>query len=169
MKNYQKGQTLIEALIALSIIMIILTSLSTILASSLFNSQFIKEQNRANKYSQEGVEMVRAFQESNILGFKELETGVYCIDAGGDNSIDLMADPDPAVTCDTEPNVGGNMQREISVVRDILCDTPPDPLGDGLSDVTVTTRWNSSKCDGADFCHEAKVVTSLPCTSGITP
>lgn len=69
-KNIQmnkKGFTLIEALVAIFILSVSITSLLTVVTQSVFNSIYIKNKAVAISLAQEGVELVRNIQDSALL------------------------------------------------------------------------------------------------------
>ena len=66
----QQGQTIIEAVVALATLMIIITAIAVVMMNGLYNSQFIKSQNEANKYAQEAIEVVRNTQKNDLQTFK---------------------------------------------------------------------------------------------------
>ena len=150
MKFNSRGQTIIEALVALSIILLVITSISVVIISSLYNSQFIKEQNTANKYSQQGMEFMRSFQKNNLDQLVILASGTYCISG------------DALMPCGT-PQILGNHNRIIDLTKDAL------PCATGEMRVTVTTSWASSKCASGTYCHESEITSCLVYNSGVTP
>ena len=58
----QKGQTMIEAIVALVTILLIVTAIAIVIVNGLYNSSYIKNQNEANKLAQQGMEFVRNIQ-----------------------------------------------------------------------------------------------------------
>ncbi len=168
MKRYQKGQALIEALVALGIIMVVLSAISTVVVNSLFNSQFIKEQNLASKYSQEGIEIVRGIQISNLTHFKndltDLSPGLYyCINASGSDLTTTSCDTTTANTPSTSPIYNRTVDLQRGSPDASPCNTTLE------TKVTVTTRWTSSKCGGTPFCHKTEVQSCIVHNTGITP
>lgn len=63
----KKGFTLIEALVAIFILSVSITSLLTVVTQSVFNSIYIKNKAVAISLAQEGVELVRNIQDSALL------------------------------------------------------------------------------------------------------
>lgn len=62
-KLNQKGQSLIEVVVALSVAAVIITALLIVVITSLRNAQLSQTQSRATKYAQEGLERVRAIRD----------------------------------------------------------------------------------------------------------
>ncbi len=154
MKN-QKGQTIIEAVIALTTIMLILSAISIVVVSSIYNSQFIRNQNLANKYSQQGMEFVRNMQQNDIQQFASYDLITTCID---ENTSTLTTE-----NC-TSVNVGGTHVRTIQLNKDV------SPCRDGETRVTVTSKWSSSKCPSSNsFCHSSILSSCFPYAGNATP
>lgn len=168
----QKGQTLIEALVALTIIVTVIAAISIVIVASLYNSQYVRDQNIANKYSQQGMEFVRGLQQRNITEFAAFSGSGYCINSSGDGISD-STDP----FCDINNANVGNMNRVINFEKDeSTCNPTPIPPGffgantPKLSKVTVITSWTTSKCSGGTtFCHTVTVESCLPYSTGVTP
>src|SRR3989344_446097 len=79
-----RGQTIIEATIALASIMLTLAAISVAITTSVSNSQFIKSHTLAAKYSQAGMEYMSYLRNYDPTTF-EAYTGLYCMDS--DNSL----------------------------------------------------------------------------------
>ena len=60
-KNWQKGETLIEALGALAIVAIVITAVTMVVTTALSNALFNENQTLATKFAQQGVERKRFF------------------------------------------------------------------------------------------------------------
>lgn len=165
MRKIQKGQTLIESLVALAVIITILSAIIIVITVSLYNSQFVRDQNIANKYSQETMEFIRGEQASNISKFSGYSGSGYCIN--GTNIVNTAVCGGANI---------GNMHQEIEfrkIDAENKCDAAASTAsGAELTRVIVTTSWNSSKC-GSDpanrFCHSSKVESCLPYKTGVTP
>jgi len=158
----EKGQTIIEAIVALAAILIIVTAIAIAIVSAISNSQFIKNQNLANKYAQQGMEFVRGIRADNIDEFQIL-TGGY---AYGENDLDLIPGETSFV------NMGNSHIRNIF----FTADEEPCLNGDGssisLKKVTVVVNWSSGKCGADDrFCHNTTIVSCIPYEkdSGVFP
>lgn len=147
MKN-QKGQTIIEAVIALTTIMLILTAIAVVVVSGLYNSQFIRDQNLANKYSQQGMEFMRNMQQNDIVQFGSYNLITICID---ETTSTLTAE-----NCDAV-NAGGTHVRTIQLNQDV------SPCEQGETRVTVSSKWSSTKCPSTNtFCHASTISSCLP-------
>jgi len=65
--KYKKGFTLIEALVAIFILTVSVTGLLGVVSQSVFNSNYTKNKAIAIGLAQEGVELVRNIQDTNLL------------------------------------------------------------------------------------------------------
>lgn len=157
----EKGQTIIEAIVALAAIFVIVTAITIAIISAVSNSQFIKNQNLANKYAQQGMEFVRGIHAEDIETFASFsQTYSYGDDGGqscvGTNIRGLCAGEVTTV------NVGNAHIRTINFVDD------EEPCLDNvtsinLKKVTVVVSWSSGKCGEDDrFCHDTTLVSCIP-------
>ena len=79
-KKFQKGQTLIEALIALGAAVIVIAAITAGAISSLSTTEFNSNENLATHYAQEGIEFANHLAEVNWTNFKTYQ-GDYCYDS----------------------------------------------------------------------------------------
>ena len=147
-----KGQSLIEVLLALGAAVVIITAITAVVTSALNNAQFSKNQNLANQYAQQGMEVVRAIRDKSSGTFFSLPGGPnFCLPQ---NSTELVNRSGP--DCDGEGNVG-------IFIRAITLKNDSDCAGAANTKVkaTVSVAWNDSKCTSAGnpFCHEVKLVS----------
>src|SRR5258708_38691280 len=63
----QKGQSLVEVLVALSLAVVISSGIAVLIVYGLSSAQFSKSQSRAAQYAQEGMEKVRSLRDSNLF------------------------------------------------------------------------------------------------------
>lgn len=155
MKNSESGQTIIEAMVALVTILLIITALSIVIVNGLYNSRFIKNQNEANKYAQQGMEFVRNIQKNDLTTFAQYgqSSQVYCIDEVNN----LLT----TTNCDTNGvNTGASYNRtvEFSPAGGECLDTPNNKE----VKATVTVKWPSTKCPATNtFCHKSVLTACL--------
>lgn len=175
----EKGQTLLELMVVVTISTIIIGALVFTTISSLRNTQFSKNQSQATKLAQEAIEKVRTTRDRNLP-----ITGNFVI---GSTTIDSWQDPDlwtqridgncgntlgsPPSYCYFRLNNTGSFQYLISANN--IPSSAEDPLGDGkfkrviiLSDdastfstqkiITVIVRWKDYAGD-----HDSKLTTLL--------
>lgn len=159
MKNFkfnQSGQSMIEAIVALVTILLIITAIAIVIVNGLYNSTFIKNQNEANKFSQQGMEFVRNIQKNDLESFRLYATnpGNYCIDE--ENNL---------LTTDCLPdtiNLGTVYNRIVVFSAGVSeCESPN--ITTNATKVKVTVSWSSSKCPATDrFCHSSELVSCMP-------
>lgn len=65
----EKGQTLVEVVVALGVAVLVIIALVAATTTSVRNAQFAKNQSLATKYAQEGMEKVRALRDQNPTTF----------------------------------------------------------------------------------------------------
>lgn len=168
----EAGQTIIEAVVALSALLLTLSGISIAIVTSVNNTTFIKNQNQANKFAQQGIEVFRNLQANNstitLVGaptpqqtFSQLATGVYCL---GDSSTVLVRGP-----CTV--NLLGTFIRQVDI--DTAASACTLTGGGNQTSVTVTVRWSSQKCGSGTtdqrFCHTSVMTTCLSSSVSPTP
>lgn len=152
----QRGQTLIEILLAVTVSIIVLSAIVVGIVNSLNNTQYTKNQNLANSYAQEGMSVVKAIKDSDWNTFSSFTTAnIYCIDQ---NSAELTPDP-----CGS--NVG-IFSRQVEFEHDSQeCCSNDDPscvTGVKGTRAVVEVSWADSKCPVGNIrCHNVKLVTCL--------
>ncbi|KKR25316.1 MAG: hypothetical protein A3C27_00500 [Candidatus Levybacteria bacterium RIFCSPHIGHO2_02_FULL_39_36] len=143
----QRGQTIVEATIALASILLALTAISIAVMTSLNNSSFIKDQTLASKYAQQGMEHMRYLRNIDPVSFEAMESQIYCMNPP-DNS--LIPGQCSGVNIATD----GQFKREAEIQQSSLVDCS---MG---TKIIVTVYWASSKCDAADrFCHKSQLIS----------
>ncbi len=154
--NRQNGQTLIEALVSLSVAVAVIGVITVVVISSLNNATFTKNQNQATLFAQDGLEVTRRIALSNTTEFISA-SGKLCYDEG--KTILTPLTVAGAGGCGF--NVKGSFSREIEIYHS-------DPDCGNQSQVIVRVKWSDNKCDDASvpFCHEVELSS---CMSGYNP
>lgn len=149
-KIKQLGQTIIETVIALSIILIILAAIATAIITSTSNSKFLKDQTLANKHAQGGMEYIRFLRNTNPSSFKAKD-GYKCMNE--DNTFDVGQ-------C-TAVNIQNAFKREVEFIQDsTYCGEDPNDRGNYGTEVRVAVYWSSGKCtDLNTFCHKVELIS----------
>lgn len=147
------GQTLIEALVALSIAVVIIAAIVNLVISSLNSTTYSKDQNLATTYAQEGIETVRKLVNQSYTQFKKNYTASsYCLCKNNNLLISSgkCSQTAPRGNCDSIKT--GIFIREIEFVH-----TSPDCQNNLKASVTVS--WSDNKCtDNLNlYCHEVAV------------
>ena len=154
--NVQKGQLLIEAILALAIVVIIVTGIVIALVYSINNSTLSKDQNIATGYAQEGLDIIRNMKDSDYNTFSGLN-GTYCLPEGI-TAIDPSADPSEEVTdCAL---IANRFKRQIYINPNGE-DTRPDPTTQvcnaGRFFVASIILWSEKRCENQDTCGKVEL------------
>jgi prepilin-type N-terminal cleavage/methylation domain-containing protein len=112
-QNTEKGMTLVETLVAISILAVSIVAPMTLTMQSLSAAYYARDQVIASNLAQEAIEAVRAVRDANILVLA-LNSGATCPDdslpmhllcdipIGQDFIIDVRTDPPEITTCGGE-------------------------------------------------------------------
>src|SRR3989339_2291227 len=152
----QKGQTLIEALVSLSIAVIVIGAITIVVLSSLNNAIFTRNQNQATQYAQEGLEITKRIALSHTGEFLSTE-GVYCLDEDKTILDTPLFNPGSGmcgfnVGSGAVTNIKNTFSREIQIDHN-------DAECDGGSKVVVRVQWSDNKCENTSgpFCHQVEL------------
>lgn len=145
----EKGQTIIEAVVALATILLIIAAIAIVIVNALYNSQFIKNLNTANKYAQQGMEFVKDIQQNDLSSFASYNGGPYCINTA--------VSPPLTLICGDSMN-SGSLRRTIDFSKNSTdCNAATE------TKVTVIVKWSSTKCSSSNtFCHQSELVSCMP-------
>lgn len=138
MRN-QKGQSLIEALIALGAAAVIVSAIAVAVITAVNNSDFSKNQNLATQYAQQGMDILRQKSESNWQSFSAYG-GNYCL-----NQDSTTLTPQ-GVAC--PKNISNFFVRQITISQNSSsCSTN--------AKVSVSVAWTDGKCTSSAnvYCH----------------
>ncbi|MFH0863899.1 MAG: hypothetical protein V1858_02345 [Candidatus Gottesmanbacteria bacterium] len=137
-----KGQFLIETLIALAASILIISGLVTAVTSAVKNAQFSKNQALATKYATEGMEWVRSQRDQNWSTFYPLSTtsspgNRYCIST-------LPTSTWPSTNaCGTSDYISGPSSATV-FKREVLLFTEPATLPEIKIKATITVSWSDA-------------------------
>jgi Tfp pilus assembly protein PilV len=136
----QKGQSLVEALVALAAAVVIVSAIAVAVITSVNNSDFSKNQNLATQYAQEGIEILRNLSQSDWAIFSTY-SGTYCLNQ---NSATL-----------TTPS-GATCTQNINsfFVRQAVINQGSSSCSSNTK-VSVSVAWADGKCTSASnpYCH----------------
>lgn len=167
----EKGQTLMELIVAMSVSVIIIGALVFATVSSLRNVQFSKNQSQATKLAQEAIEKVRSARDRGESIGGSFSIGVAAINSWQDPDLwSQQISPNCVPNCYFK--FGASGFQYLTAAGDIPSNAE-DPLGDGkfkrvviLSDtsstfssqktITVIVRWTDFSGN-----HESKLTTIL--------
>lgn len=139
------GQTLIEVLVALGAAVAVLFGITIAVLSSLNNAQFTQNQNLANKYASQGMEIIRQLRDSASSGLSQYSNIFYCLGEDGK----LIA---KGLGCGQ--NVG-------VFVREINLDQNSSSCGGTGVLSTVLVSWSDGACTDISnpYCHQVKLIS----------
>jgi Tfp pilus assembly protein PilV len=147
----ESGQTLLEVLLAFSIVITVLSAISIVVTTSLSNAVYTRNQSLANSYAQEGAAAMRSFRDSDLTGFNS-KSGPYCLQSLALSNYDGANCSSVGVAIVTN---NGNFTRTVELANG----TPECPEG---KRVTIKVSWGDSKCpDTTPYCHKVELITCL--------
>jgi type II secretory pathway pseudopilin PulG len=146
----QKGQVIIEAVVALGAAVVIIGVITVVVVTSLSNSELAKNQNLATQYAQQAIETARELSETNWVSFYQSREG-YCLD----NNSKTFTQPEGASNTCKMTNSIFTRQVTIQITPNSCSNLPSAAIGK----VVVVVGWNDSKCtSGSDlYCHKVKL------------
>ncbi len=155
--TFEKGITLVEIVVALSIVVILITFTTVSVISSLNNTQSSKNRSEAQASAQQGMEMLRQMRDTSWTTFDTF-SGSYCV---ASTCTQLTAS---GTTCGPKPagnnctlNINNFYSRETRLDRS---SASCNANGKSATKATVTVSWNSSKCSGSTVLCEKVVLES---------
>lgn len=153
--RFEKGQTLIEVLVAFAVALIVVSAVTKVILSSLSTSIFTKNQNLAKQYSQQGIEVVRSMRDTSYASYKVLGnvSGItYCLAKTcpllTTNPADTSCGPLSGATCG--PNIDSTFVRQVVITTAAgNCNN-----GTAVTKVSVSTSWSDGACPQSNpYCH----------------
>lgn len=166
----EKGQTLIEIMVALGVSVIIITAIVISVVLAVINTQLAKSQNLATYYAKEGLEIMRQASRSDWNQFAiDTVSGTYCLQKGV-TSLDNFEEYLKTNECPFMDQDSG-FKREVQITHV----NPADPVDNGCkleyesgpaedvygTKVKVTVLWTDGKCSDNDYCHEVSLDSCL--------
>lgn len=166
-----QGQSLIEAVIALSVLVIVLTTVTVAVILGTRNSTHSKNDNLATQYAQQGLEYIRQLRDTDWTIYSGLQNSA--------NNIYKLADPIPtgwpsgtettscAVTSSTctpiVPNSAPLYVREVKVEQASAdCQWTGGSVTNNDKKVTVTVFWSDPSCTTNNgYCRRAQLSSCL--------
>jgi len=138
-----RGQTLIEALAAITILGLVISAIGVVITTSLSNATFNENQTMATKYAQQGAEIIEQIRDDNYEAFQNYD-GTYCLAKGQTT----LGSP---TNC-TAPNTDIFI-RSVTIQQ--------NGCGANIAQVTVTVSFADGKCSSGSYCHKQVVSTCL--------
>jgi len=141
-KNLSRGQTLVEAVVVVGIVVLLVTGLIAGTTASLRSAQSGRTRTQAVSLTQEGIEIIRGIRDENWNTFASY-TGSYCL---GDDRV-LTVNGGICSPNITTPE--GNVTRHVTFnwqdPRMVVTATVTYPEGETTRDVTLTTYFTQWK------------------------
>lgn len=151
----EKGQSLIEVLIALAASVAVVTAIAVTVITSLSNVEFTKNQNLASQYAREGMEILRRLAKDNWSNFQATYTSPsYCLDSN-----------------ETLTVMSGSCGQNVGIfVRRINITLSDNTYCGGNTHLASIVSWSDSKCiSGNAFCHNVTIDSCLSNINTILP
>lgn len=163
----EKGQSLLEALIALGAATIVMSAIAVAVITSVNNSDFSKYLNQATQFSQQGVEVLKQKSLSDWGTFSGYQSNLtYCFPDGA-----TLTTPSGA---NCTPNIGTNnfFVRTVIITKSSTdCPGNPDDAAHRGTLVSVSTAWSDGKCTNSSntYCHNAMFNTCITDVDRVPP
>ena len=160
----QKGQSLIEALIALGAATLVVSAIAIAVISAVNNADFSKYENLATHYAQQGIEILRQQSQSNWSTFSGLADS--CL--GDDNVFVPGTQNCPLFQSDNTkppPNVANFFIRQIRLTPDVVVGSSCQGSVHGI----VSVYWNDGKCPKNSYCHKVAIDSCFANINKVTP
>lgn len=157
-KKMNSGQTLIEAVIAFTVLVIIITAIATLTISSISNSIYLRNQDNANKYAQEGMDFLTTKKKEN---FSSIVNGNYCLIYNSNRIPQWPLTSGSGSTCNSAYT---SFRHEINIASG-GCSAA------GVSGIKIimTVSWTDGKCIGGVYCHRSNMQTCFTDSNIINP
>ena len=138
-KTNQKGQSLVEALIALGVATIVVSAMAIAAITAVNNADFSKYQNLATNYAQQEMEIIRQHSQTdwhNLILAK----------LGSSKCLDINQTETP-LPC--SKNIDNFFGREVTLTQTSSGDSDCH----GTVHAVVTVSWADGKCSSGSSCH----------------
>lgn len=160
----QKGQTILEILLAFGVSVLVLTGVILGISTSLKKSEYAKDQSLASAYAQEGMATVRKTRDISWHNFTDTFTTntKYCIKS----DLSLSAPISAGQHCTGVTNGIGNppgyiFSREVTVEHDCSAGACASAGCAGGSYVQLDVFWATGDCTSGSYCHKVGIVSCL--------
>jgi hypothetical protein len=151
-KKLEKGQALVEALLALSAATVTVSVVAFLVINALNDTSFAKAQTTAAAYAKQGLEQARTLRDQNYTTFKTYTT-TYCLNASSQWV---------SGNCSTGNYLDGIYKRQVTFAY-------PSGSCDNGTQVTSAVSWADSQCSGATLCHDITLYSCLSTNNSLNP
>ena len=161
-KINEKGQSLVEALIALGVATIVVSAMAVASITAVNNSDFSKYQNLATDYAQQGIEILRQQSQTNWNAFKSQAPvspgSSYCLDQGSSTLVPLASRPAGCGKNISGQNGAGFFVRQVMLMTTTVVYATQSyansACNNGTVQATVSVAWTDGKCSSSTaYCH----------------
>lgn len=144
----EKGQSLIEAVVALGAAVLVISAIAIIVVTAVNNTDYTKYQNQASAFAQQGAEIVKNIAESSWYDFTNNYKNIsYCLP-----SATLIESTSPCTTI---------MENNAIFIREVdILHASGNCVGGG-SEIKSIVYWTDGKCASGKYCHTAEVDSCL--------
>jgi Tfp pilus assembly protein PilV len=161
----EKGQSLVEAILALTIAVVIITAIVAAVNSGLRSAGSNKDQNLATGLAQEGIDSIRNFKSQEFAAFRNnFPTSTYCLEEATPSAIinnncnAVSAGGTSALTYTRKVYVNHQGRDGRVIPSTIPCPVSPSTF------IAVTVNWSDSKCVDTGLeggCHKIELTSCL--------
>lgn len=154
----EKGQTLIEILVAMGTAVVIVSAITVAVIAALYNAQFSKNQNLASQYAQQGMEIMKKIRDSGWNNFNNLSSASYCLDKN--QTTLLEGDKKNMSVTGCAKGSGNGRNIDDTFAREIVIEKNSDACSTQTR-VSVFVSWADSKCKDAQnpYCHSVNLIS----------
>jgi Tfp pilus assembly protein PilV len=166
--KFNRGQSLLEVLITLSVATIIIGAVAAAIVIALANTKFVGTQTTASEYAQQAMEIMKQIKDADYATYSTYATNNYCFEAN-------QQEPN-ASSSNTNgvPNTNGCSINLGSYVREVDIEKDSCDCGSNLATadqvrvdkVTVTVAWSDNKCNSSGTVPIG-VSSGTTCSSGL--
>ncbi|HSW96775.1 MAG TPA: hypothetical protein VLF89_03040 [Candidatus Saccharimonadales bacterium] len=166
-QTHSQGQTLVEVLIAVSITVLIVSSMTIAVITALSNTDYSKNQNLATQFAQEGMEIVKQLEGVNYQTLNSLN-GRYCL-AQSCSTLTTTTGICGLNTNGNTNNCNTNINNNFFIRQiDILPAGSAGAKCVNTIQATVSVLWTDGKCTAGTYCHSEQIVSCFSNVNTVT-
>jgi len=136
----QRGQTVIEAIVVVGVVILLVTGLIAGTVVSLKNVRNARTRSQAVKYAQEAVEVIRSERNSNWTDFFSIYNGYYCLGSDAVFVATISGCPNNIVTSDSVFSRTVSFVPSGDIMRVAVSVSYPDAIK-SIDITTYLTKW----------------------------